>query len=585
MADCLTNRFGVVWRRMLTGTLVLLFSGCPARVPAPGGPKVVPSGTSGSAAANSPPGTSAKFVDVTDSAQVAFTYRNGEEAGHFAILESLGGGVVLLDFDNDGALDLFFPGGGSYGPDQAILGRSPALFRNDRFRGDGSLRYANHTGPAGLVVAPNYYSHGAAAGDYDQDGHADLLVTGYGGVMLYRNQGDGTFQEVSQAAGLEDPHWSSSAAWGDVNGDGILDLYIAHYVNWSFANHPFCAGLSPQQRDVCAPKQFEGLPDVLYFGRGDGTFADASRQAGLRSGGKGLGVLMADIDADGDLDIYVANDTVDNFLYRNKGGGQFEEIGQESGTAVNDMGTPDGSMGVDLIDFNGDGRPDLWVANYENESFALYRNEGNCQFLHVSRPTGVSAVGGLSVGFGTVCFDFDGDGDEDVFVANGHVVRFPINAPLRQLPLLLENQSGKRFVNVAPGAGTYLSTPHIGRGVATGDLDGDGDLDLVVSHLNEPVSVLLNETANGNGWFRVRLIGTHSHRDAVGARLRLRTSAGDQWRQIKGGGSYLSQSDMRASWGVPQGASVSGLTIYWPAGGVQEISTITGNRALTVIEP
>ena len=370
--------------------------------------------TSGNSSIN----TSARFIDVTLQSGVTFTYRNGQEADNAAIVESLGGGVALVDYDGDGDMDLFFPGGGEFGPDQQIHGRPSALFRND-----GGWRFTEVTQLAGVSRAP-YYSHGIAAGDFDSDGFPDLLVTGYGGLQLFQNQGDGTFQEVSASAGLNDRLWSSSAAWGDFNGDGHLDLYVTHYVNWSFKNHPYCAGPKKGQREVCPPREYQPLPDTLYTSNGDGTFRDVSREVGLRVEGeglgKGLGVLLADVDVDGDLDIYVANDTVPNFLYRNNGQGHFDEVGLMSGTSLSESGTSDGSMGVDLGDFNLDGLPDLWVANYERESFALYRNEGNCNFQHVSQSVGLTDVGGVYVGWGTVFFDFDRDGDEDVFVSNGH---------------------------------------------------------------------------------------------------------------------------------------------------------------------
>jgi hypothetical protein len=534
--------------------------------------------------------TLARFTDVAEAGGVRFTYRDGQEAGHYAILESLGGGTALLDYDLDQSLDIFFPGGGSFGSGNEILGRPGALFRNS-----GTRTFHEVTVAAGVDQAP-HYSHGAAVGDYDDDGFPDLLVTGYGGLLLFHNHGDGTFVESATAAGLIDTLWSSSAAWGDLNGDGTLDLFVAHYVNWSFDNDPVCAagGGRQGQREVCPPKQFEGLPDVLYFGNGDGTFRDGSHEARIMPVGqppgmsmfdcdKGLGVLLADVDLDGDLDIYVANDTVPKFLYRNRGNGTFDEVGGETGTALSDTATPDGSMGLDLGDFNLDGLPDLWVANYERESLALYRNEGNCQFLHVSRSTGVTAVGSLFVSFGTLFFDFDRDGDEDIFVSNGHVIRFPVNAPLKQMPLLFENRGG-RFVNVAPVAGEYLAAPHLGRGVAAGDIDNDGDIDLILAPINEPAAVLINESSDSNHWLRVRLIGTRSQRDAVGARVELIASSGRQTRQVKGGGSYLSQSDLQCFFGIPHDAKIEKLSIRWPAGGTQELTDLAPDRALTIVE-
>lgn len=569
------------WKVAFTVVACAWAMGCGDRgAPSGGSASTAASRPAPVAAAASPIETLARFTDVTEAAGVRFTYRDGQEAGHYAILESLGGGVAIFDYDADGALDIFLPGGGKYGPDKEILGLPGALFRRD-----ASLAYHDVTRAAGVHDAP-HYSHGAAVGDYDDDGFPDLLVTGYGGVLLFHNRGDGTFVETAAAAGLADTLWSSSAAWGDLNGDGVLDLFIAHYVNWSFDNHPFCAAGEKDRREVCPPKRFDGLPDTLYFGVGDGTFRDGSREAGLEPDGalgKGLGVLLADVDLDGDLDIYVANDTVPKFLYRNRGNGVFDEVGGQSGTALSDAATPDGSMGVDMADFNLDGLPDLWVANYERESLALYRNEGDCQFLHVSRSTGVTAVGSLFVSFGTLFLDFDRDGDEDIFVTNGHVIRYPVNAPLKQLPLLFENRSG-RFVNVAPAAGACLGVPHLGRGVAGGDLDNDGDIDLVLSPINEPATILANESSNDNHWLRVRLVGTRSQRDAVGAIVALKTSAGRQTRQVKGGGSYLSQSELNCFFGIPRDARIEKLSIRWPSGAAQELSDLPLDASIVVVE-
>lgn len=522
--------------------------------------------------------TAARFEDVTGKTGIDFTYRNGQESGHFSILESLGGGVALFDYDLDGDVDLFATGGGQFAPGNEIQGLKPGLFRND-----GRWQFADVVADSRCDVA-RYYSHGVAAADYDEDGACDLLVTGYGGLHLFHNQGDGTFEEVAGAAGLSDNLWSSSAAWGDLNGDAILDIYVAHYVDWSFENHPYCAAAVPNQREVCPPKSFHPLPDLLYVGNGDGTFRDASSDFGLRSDGKGLGVLTGDVDSDGDLDIYVANDTEPNFLYLNDGAGRFKELGMLSGTAVSDMGVAEGSMGVELADYNLDGRLDLWVTNYERESIGLYRNDGNASFQYVSQMSGVTAVGGLYVGWGTVFFDFDHDGDEDTFVANGHVERYPENTPVRQTPLLLENLKGDWFENVSPAAGDYLRRAHMGRGVAVGDIDGDGDLDLAISHINEPLTLLCNATSVDHHSISLRLIGRQSNRSAIGALIRIRTAGGEQMRHVKGGTSYASTSDARVHVGLGPHAVVESVEVRWPSGTIQTLADVPADRQLTVIE-
>lgn len=519
------------------------------------------------------------FHEVTDRAGLTYTYRDGQEARKFAILESLGGGVGIGDFDRDGQPDVFLPGGGSFQADRQIVGQIPALYRNL-----GDWRLVEQTVEAMVTAAP-YFAHGAAISDYDNDGFPDLLVTGYGGLLFHHNQGDGTFAEIAKVSGLSDNLWSSSAAWGDINGDGLVDLYVAHYVNWSFDNDPQCPGPSPEHREVCSPRFFEGLPDTLYLNRGDGMFHDGSEEAGLHKDGKGLGVVLADVDLDGDLDVYVGNDTVPNFLYQNDGNGHLNELGLMSGTALSDKGLPDGSMGVDVADFNLDGRPDIWVANYERESIALYRNEGRFFFQHVSQATGITAVGGLYVGWGTAFFDMDHDGDEDVFVSNGHVIRYPTNSIVEQLPLLFENIDGKRFEVVAPSAGEYMTSKHRGRGVAAGDLDNDGDIDLVVSRVNQPVAVLRCESQVANHWLTLQLVGTKSNCDAIGTQLSVHTSKGVQLRITKGGSSYASSHDPRVNLGLGSDDKARKVEIRWPSGITQELLDVPADQFLLVHEP
>ena len=538
----------------------------------------------GKSSVGSPPSVSTiiGFENVTERSGVKFTYRNGNEAGEVAILESLGGGVGLFDFDNDGDLDLCLPGGGHYsekrGNVRDVVGWPHAIYRND-----GDWHFTEVTLEAGAAIQ-TFYSHGAAAADFDNDGFCDVLMTGYGGLLLLHNRGDGTFEEVAKSFGLTDSMWSSSAAWGDFNKDGTLDVYVAHYADWSFQKHPFCPGPKPGTRESCPPREFLGLPHAMYFNTGDGSFRDVTQECGLVPGGKGLGVLTADLDLDGDVDVYVGNDTVANFLYRNDGTGKFEEVGLISGTALSQTGSPDGSMGVDVGDFNLDGLPDLWVVNFERESNALYRNDGNGFFQHVSQGTGVLAVGALYVGWGTAFADLDLDGDEDLFVSNGHVIRFPENAPIRQTPLLFDNQNGKRLVNVAAEAGPYFREGHEGRGSAAGDLDGDGDVDLVISRLNQPVALLRNTTKTSHHWLSLRLIGLQSPRLPIGAVVKLTSGTKTQVRQVKGGTSFASTIDPRLLFGLGNAESIPSVEIVWPSGQVQQLPVLTMDRRWLIRE-
>lgn len=530
---------------------------------------------------NPPPDESVhiQFQHRNLSLSAPFRYENDEIADRSTILDGMGGGAAVLDFDRDGLLDVLFAGGGQFGPGNTLSGKPPGLFRQM-----GAWQFQLITEPA-CVDAPRRYTHAAVIGDYDNDGFEDILMTGYGGMQLYQNQGDGTFLDRTNGSELGDRLWSTSGAWGDVDGDGHLDLYVTHYVDWSFENDPRCPTVDGRRRERCPPQRFGPLPDSLYLSCGDGTFRDVSTAWGLRRDGKGLGVVMADLDLDGDLDIYVANDTVGNFLYRNSSGSHFDEIAVAAGCAFNEAGAPDGSMGVTVMDYNLDGLPDLWVVNYERETIGLYQNLGNLTFEHVSQKTGVSVVGTMYVGFGTVFLDADLDGDEDAFVANGHVLRFPNNAPVRQRPLIFDNLAGKRFREVSAQSGDYGRNSHVGRGVAHGDLDGDGDLDLAVSHLQEPACLLENLSARQGAWLAVKLVGTSSNRDAVGTRLTLVTTRSQQSRQVSSGDSYLSHSDRRVHFGIPEAEETVQLTIDWPDGRRQTVSRPPSNQVLTLRQP
>ncbi len=530
------------------------------------------------------------FADVTEQSGVRFVYRNGEEADQLTIFESVGGGVGVIDYDGDGLMDLFFPGGGVFnGPDKKeIVGKPCKLYRNL-----GGGKFKDVTAEVGLdkLVGgqPWFYTHGVAVADFNRDGRPDLLVTGWGRVALFRNVDGKRFEDVTAKAGLDKGiTWGVSAAWADLDGDGYPDLYITQYVDWSWEKNPRCFydGKTP---DICSPRLFNGMTQKVYQNNGNGTFTDVSDTCGLVKGGahssNGLGVLAIDLDGDGKPELYVCNDGTDKFLYLNrssKGKIRFEEHGLACGVARSEVGDRDGSMGVDAGDYDGSGKPSLWVTNYETQLHALYR------FLHAQElpffrfettAAGIAVIGRQYVGWGTGFIDFDLDGWEDLFVSNGHARRRP-NGEGRgpaQRPVLLLNQGNGKFLPAPWRMGPYGQADHRGRGVGFVDLDNDGRVDVVISHLNEPVTVLRNIAAPEHHWLGVQLAGA-GHADVVGAKIVLETGGRKQTRFAKGGGSFASSSDRRLVFGLGKTEKIDRLTVTWPDRTRQEWVGLAGDR-------
>ncbi len=511
------------------------------------------------------------FSDVTEQTGLRAAGRNGEESDQFTILESLGVGVALLDYDGDGRLDVFVVGGGYFdGPNKIDLKGHPCkLYRNL-----GGLKFEDVTTASGLDIAW-WYTHGVAVADLDRDGWPDLVVTGYGRIELFHNQPDGKggrrFVAVGEKLGLKDDSWSTSAGWADIDGDGFPDLYVCHYCDWSFANNPACTGQIPGvAREVCAPQRFKPLVHSLFKNEKGKGFHEAASEHNFKPEGCGLGVVLADLNADGRPDVYVGNDATNNFLFFNRGG-RLEEKGMAAGAAVDDAGRYNGSMGVDVGDYDGSGRPAIWVANFQGELHALYHNLGKELFDHRSRAVGVGAIGLYRVGFGTAFIDIDGDGWEDLVVVNGHVLRAPAGSSQKQRPVMFHNTAGpagRVFKDVSDRGGRFFHTAAVGRGLAVGDLDNDGRPDLVVTHNNGPVVILRNEGVGAHPWLGVKLIGK-GYRDIVGSTVTLEVGERKLTRFVKGGGSYCSASDPRILFGLGTVGKVKKITVRWSWGETQ----------------
>ncbi len=501
-------------------------------------------------------------------------------SGERYMVETMSGGGGLLDFDNDGWLDAFLVQGDAL---PGFAAPSPVDLSNRLFRNRGDGTFEDVSAAAGMTNTG--YGIGACFGDIDNDGWTDVYVTHLGDDVLYRNRG-GTFEAVTAAAGIDSPRWSSSCAFADYDRDGCLDLFVTNFVAFSIADHRLCG--SVELPTYCGPDAYGGQPDQLYHNRCDGTFEEVAERAGVANEdpgqSKGLGVLWSDLDDDGDLDLYVANDSTRNFLYRNNlvesnGEASFTDVGLLSGTAFNDRGATEASMGVDAGDVDGDGRLDLFMTHLDFETNTLYRNLGGGMFLDSTQIAGLGPPSVVQVGFGTNFFDLEHDGDLDLFVANGHIVdNIHLKNPslsFEQPNQLFDNRGG-RFVEVSRSAGPHFENARVSRATAIGDLDNDGDLDLLIVNCNQQAVVLRNQLerrpeGRRHHWLQLRLLSRHGGRDAIGARARLEAGGRSWIAEARSGTSYLSQSDPRLHFGLGTAERIDRLEIRWPEGEIQEI--------------
>ncbi len=511
------------------------------------------------------------LTDVTAEAGISFRHDHGG-SGRRYIVEIAGGGLLAFDYDADELPDLLFINGapvpGSDGPRS-----SNALYRN---LGDGTFR--DVTAEAGL--AGSGYGMGGAASDLDNDGDADVLLTAFGKETLYWNNGDGTFR----SSGLGDEKWSTSAAFFELDGDGFLDLYVANYLEFTFETHKECVSPSAGLSAYCHPQEYRGVADALYRNRGDGTFEDVSAASGVArlAEGKGLGVVALDFDDDGDSDLYVANDTTRNYLYRNDGSGRLSEIGVEAGVAYNEQGLAEAGMGLDAADVDRDGRLDLVVTNFDYENNTLYRNLGNGFFFDATSAFGLGASSLTELGFGCDFVDLDNDGWQDLVVVNGHILdniaEIQSNLSFAQPGQIFRNESG-RFRDVTASAGPAIAAPRVGRALASLDFDRDGDLDLAISSRGGDAELLRNDGGNSTGFVALRLVGVPSNRDGVGSRLTLELEGHPWVEELRAGSSYLSQNEMAIYVGLGSARIARSLTLRWPSGRVEVIDSLeAGSR-------
>jgi enediyne biosynthesis protein E4 len=518
------------------------------------------------------------FKDVTSAAGIKFTHNSGR-AGKKFLPETMGAGGAFVDLNGDDWLDIVLVNG----RDWTSRGRQSlhGLYKNN---GDGTFTSV----VAGSGIDVEIYGMGVAAGDYDNDGKADLYITALEGDRLYHNDGNFKFSDVTKTAGIANADFGTSAAWLDYDEDGRLDLFVANYVKWSAETDLFCT-LDGSSKSYCTPESYKGTASKLFRNLGNGRFEDVSEKAGVADpNSKSLGIAVFDYDADGWPDLFVANDTQPNKLYRNNGDGTFTEKGVMSGVAFSEDGVARGAMGVDAADYDRSGRPHLLVGNFSNQMLALYRNEGNGLFVDEAPRSTVGRVSLLSLAFGVFFFDYDLDGQMDIFSANGHIEeeigRVQPKVQYKQSPLMFHNEGKGTFVSAGASLGPDFAVEQVARGAAYGDYDRDGDLDILITNNHGPARLLRNDGGNRNHWLTIDTVGTKSNRDGIGAIVRIESASGKQWRMVRSGSSYCSQSDLALTFGLGQDPMVTAIEVEWPSGAKDRVTNVKPNQFLTITE-